>query len=272
MTNIDLAEFNKKIKINSLKMVYNAKASHIGSALSISEIMTVLYGEIMNIDPDKPEKIDRDRFILSKGHACVAVYAALSIRGYFSQYELESYGKNDSIYMNHISHKVSGVEFSTGSLGQGLSFGVGKALYAKMNNLAWDVYVLISDGELNEGSNWEAFMFAAHQKLDNLIVIVDYNKIQSLDTVEKTLGIEPLGDKFESFGLHVRSCNGNNIQSLQKCFKDLKAETSRKPKILIANTTKGSGVSFMENKVSWHYKSPNKDELELAIMELENEK
>ena len=176
-------------------MVTRAKASHIGSALSIADIVAVIYSDILRVDPAQPIMADRDRFILSKGHACVAVYAALAEKGFFSISELETYGQDHSNMMNHISHKVPGVEFSSGALGHGLPFGVGKALASKRLKVDWRVFVLLSDGEMDEGSNWEALMFAAHHRLDNLVAIIDYNKLQSLTTVKKNLGAGTTGGK-----------------------------------------------------------------------------
>lgn len=262
-------ELAKKIRISSLKMVHQARASHIGSALSIADIVAVLYGEVLKVNPKSPMDPLRDRFILSKGHACVAVYSALAAEGFFPGKALESYAKDHSIFMTHISHKVPGVEFSTGSLGHGLPFGVGKALAAKKMGKQWRTFVLISDGELGEGSNWEAMMFAAHHQLDNLIAIVDYNKLQSLTTVDKTLRVEPLADKARSFGWAVLEADGHDHGALGKLLAILPWEPG-KPSFLIAHTTKGKGVGFMENKVEWHYKSPSVEQLAQALNEVSN--
>ncbi len=256
----------KKIRLHALRMVTDAKASHIGSALSIADIVAVLYGEILKFDCNQPKLFERDRFILSKGHACTVVYAALAEVGFFPVSKLKDYGKNYSNFMAHISHKVPGVEFSTGSLGHGLPFAVGKALAAKKNNLDWGVFTLLSDGELDEGSNWEAIMFAAHHQLDNLTIIIDYNNLQSLDTVRNTLGLEPLLDKFISFGADVSEINGHMHDQL---IAALAKPAIDKPKVVIARTTKGKGVSFMENQVAWHYKNPTEEQLSLALREVE---
>jgi transketolase len=197
----------------------------------------------------------------------VAVYAALAETGFISEAELLSYGQDHSMLMNHISHKVPGVEFSTGSLGHGLSFGVGKALAAKRRAQAWRTYVQLSDGELGEGSNWEAFMFAAHHKLDNLVAIIDYNKLQSLTTVEQTLRVEPLADKLRAFGWAVRELDGHDHAALAEALGGAPWQPGQ-PSVLIAHTTKGRGVSFMENSVDWHYKSPSADQLAQALAEL----
>ena len=256
-----------EIRTLSLEMVTRARASHIGSALSIADIVAVLYGKVMNINPSNPDWPLRDRFILSKGHACVAIYAALAARGFFPRDDLLSYGQDHSILMNHISHKVNGVEFSTGSLGHGLSFGVGKALAAKRTGQKWRTFVLMSDGELGEGSNWEAFMFAAHHGLDNLVAIIDYNKLQSLTSVEKTLRIEPLAEKLSSFGWEAIEVNGHDHLQLNSILSDI-PKSKGKPTVLVAHTTKGKGVSFMENQVEWPYRSPSHDHLASALAEL----
>jgi len=263
----DVINFAKAIRISSLIMVHRAKASHIGSALSISDIVSVLYGRILTVDPKHPEMGSRDRFILSKGHACVAIYSALAEKGFFPKKGLDSYAKDHSNLMTHISHKVAGVEFSTGSLGHGLPFGTGKALAAKKMKQSWRTFVLMSDGELGEGSNWEAMMFAAHHQLDNLVAIVDYNKLQSLTTVDKTLRVEPLADKALAFGWAVREVDGHNHAELAELLGSAPWEPG-KPSFLIAHTTKGKGVSFMENRVEWHYKSPSAEQLAQALEEI----
>jgi len=260
-------ELARRMRILAIRMVHRARASHIGSALSICDIVAVLYGEVMRLDPRRPKWADRDRFILSKGHACVAIYAALAETGFFPKDDLLSYGEDHSVLMNHISHKVAGVEFSTGSLGHGLPFGTGKALAAKKRGHSWRTFVQLSDGELGEGSNWEAMMFAAHHELDNLVAIVDYNKLQSLTSVEKTLRIEPLTDKLQAFGWEVREVNGHDHEELSESLGSLPWQPC-KPSVLIAHTTKGRGVSFMENSVDWHYRSPTDDHLEQALKEL----
>jgi len=265
--NIDSIELARQMRVQALKMVHRAKASHIGSALSICDIVATLYSQILKVDPRDPKALERDRFILSKGHACVAVYAALAETGFFPQDDLLKYGQDHALLMNHISHKVAGVEFSTGSLGHGLPFGTGKALAAKLSKQNWRTFVLLSDGELGEGSNWEAMMFAAHHKLDNLVAIVDYNKLQSLTTVDKTLRIEPLVDKARAFGWSVREVDGHDHAALKDCLSQ-KVWELNKPSFLIAHTVKGKGVSFMENSVAWHYKSPSAEQLAQALEEL----
>lgn len=264
---IDSNNLARRMRIQALQMVHRAKASHIGSALSICDIVAVLYAQTLKLDPRNPAAPGRDRFILSKGHACVAVYAALAETGFFPREDLLNYGQDHSVLMNHISHKVAGVEFSTGSLGHGLPFGAGKALAAKRSKQDWLTVVLLSDGELGEGSNWEAMMFAAHHELDNLVAIIDYNKLQSLTTVDKTLRVEPLADKARAFGWAVREVDGHDHAALRNQFSQAPWEAG-KPSFLIAHTTKGKGVSFMENSVDWHYKSPSADQLAQALREL----
>jgi transketolase len=263
----DTVAMAQRIRIQALQMVHRAKASHIASALSICDIVAVLYGLVLNVDPTEPKAVLRDRFILSKGHSCVAIYAALADFGFITADELLTYGQNGSVLMNHISHKVSGVEFSTGSLGHGLPFGVGKALAAKRLGATWKTFVLLSDGELGEGSNWEAMMFAAHHGLDNLVAIIDYNKLQSLTTVDQTLRIEPLADKFNAFGWSVQESDGHDHTALAAALGSAPWITG-KPSMLIAHTTKGKGVSFMEDKVEWHYRTPNTEQLAQALSEL----
>jgi transketolase len=260
----DTHELARRVRVEALKMVHRAKASHIASALSITDIVAVLYGRVLHVDPANPELADRDRFILSKGHACVAIYAVLAELGFFPASNLLTYGADHSSLMSHISHKVPGVEFSTGSLGHGLPFGVGKALAAKRSGQAWRTFVLLSDGEWDEGSNWEAAMFASHHELDNLTAVIDYNKLQSLDTVASTLGLEPIAAKFEAFGWEVREVDGHDHDALAKELGTTPWQTG-KPSVLIAHTTKGKGVTFMENLVKWHYSNPNDEQLAEAL-------
>jgi transketolase len=256
------------IRRTALQMVHNANASHIGSCLSITDIVAVLYADFLNVNPLDPKMPERDRFILSKGHAGVAVYAALAHKGFYHVDKLDDYGKDGSSLMAHISHKVPGVEFSTGSLGHGLPFGVGKAKSLRLLQSKARVVVLLSDGELDEGSNWEAMMFAAHHKLSNLIAIVDYNKLQSLTSVEKTLGLEPLRDKFVAFGWRCIEVDGHDHAAILQALSR-QSNNDHQPLMVLAHTTKGKGVSYMENQVAWHYKSPNADLLAKALAELE---
>lgn len=259
----------KEIRIDSLMMVHRAKASHIGSGLSIVDILAVLYTDVLNYKVDEPDWLLRDRFILSKGHACVPVYATLARVGYFSVDRLKEYGARNSDFMHHISSKVPGVEFSTGSLGHGLPFGLGKAILLKhlYGSSAPKVFVLLGDGELAEGSNWEALLIATHHKINNLIVILDNNNLQSFKSVESTLSLGDLKMKVESFGSHYVEINGHDHSDL---LKALSGKTNR-PAFINCRTIKGKGVSFMENEVRWHYANPTDEELERALNELRNE-
>lgn len=257
----------RQIRVRALEMVTRARASHIGSALSIADIVAVAYGGALKLDPRRPDWAERDRFILSKGHACVAVYAALAETGFIDRALLETYGQDGSPLMAHISHKVPGAEFSTGSLGHGLPFGVGKALAAKRSGQSWRTMVLTSDGEWGEGSNWEAALFAAHHKLDNLLCVIDHNKLQSLTTIDETLRLDPLHAKFETFGWTVREVDGHDHDALRALIGD-RRWAGGQPAMVIAHTTKGKGVSFMENKVEWHYRNPTPELLLEALAEL----
>jgi transketolase len=204
-------------------------------------------------------------FILSKGHACLAYYCILNKFGFVSLNQLNSYGKNNSILMAHVSHKVPGVEFSTGSLGHGLPYATGKALAEKINFTKNRVYVLISDGELNEGTTWESLLFASFHKLDNLFIIIDYNKIQSLDYTKNILKIEPLKKKLSSFGCNVKNINGHNFDQI---YNSLIKIRKNKPTVLIADTIKGKGIKYMENKILWHYKFPDQEQMQRAVRDL----
>lgn len=251
-------------------MIARAKASHLGGALSMADLLAVLYQRILQVRPDEPNWPERDRFILSKGHCCTAIYAALALKGFIPLGELETYGADGSRLMSHVSHKVPGVEFSTGSLGHGLPFGCGKALAAKLKNLAWRVFVMLSDGELDEGSNWEAILFAPQHRLDNLVAIIDYNKIQSLGSVAEVLELAPLAEKFRAFRWAVREIDGHDHAAIHEALNSVPWEPGR-PSCLIARTTKGKGVDFMHDKLLWHYKSPDEQQLKSALSQLESD-
>lgn len=258
------------IRRDIVDMTHMGGSSHVGSGLSISDILAVLYGHSLRVDPQNPSHVDRDRFILSKGHAGAAVYAALAETGFFGVERLRDHYQNGSMLSGHVSHKgVPGVEFSTGSLGHGLSVATGMAKAAKLQHRDNRVIALLSDGECDEGSNWEAILFASHHKLNNLISIIDYNKIQSLDSVESTLGLEPFAEKFKAFGWNVIEADGHDHDILKAAFNRATEEIDR-PSVIICHTTKGKGVSFMENSVLWHYRSPQGEEYESAIIELKN--
>ena len=263
---IDLAA---RIRRHCVNMTHHGNSSHVGSVLSMADIIAVLYGKVMNIDPTQPKLPSRDRFILSKGHAGAGVYAALAETGFFSTNELTKHYSNGSIFSGHISHKgVPGVELSTGSLGHGLSVGTGLALNAILTGAGHRVFVVMSDGECDEGSNWEAILFASHHRLSNLVAIVDYNKLQSIETTDDTLTLEPFTDKWRAFGWSVMEADGHDHEAL---ITAINAPTEDRPRVVIAHTTKGKGVSFMENQVLWHYRSPQSDEYEAASQELEDE-
>lgn len=251
-----------------LEMTHRAKSGHTGTNLSTADLLAVLYNGILSVRPDEPQWPLRDRFILSKGHGCAAVYAALALRGFFPISWLETYYLDRGKLAGHITHKgVPGVEASTGSLGHGLSIGCGMALASKRNEEHWRAFVLLSDGELDEGSNWEPILFASHHRLDNLIAIIDYNKLQSLTWVKDTLNLEPLADKFNAFGWSVKAIDGHDPVAIEAALKSVPFEAG-KPSCIIANTIKGKGVSFMENNNLWHYRTPNEEELTAAFQEL----
>ncbi len=259
--------FAQNIRCQTLKMVHKANASHIGTCLSMADILAVLYGEILNINSGDSQWPERDRFILSKGHGAAILYATLAEKGFFPLDWLDDYSQNGSKLTGHISHYVPGVEVSTGSLGHGLSIGCGMALAGKRENKPYRVFVLLSDGELDEGSNWEAFLFAPHHQLDNLVAIIDYNKIQSFGTVKEVLDLEPLKAKFEAFRWSVKEIDGHDHQQITETLKQIPFNSGC-PSVIIAHTIKGKGVSFMENQLLWHYKSPNAEQLSQALAEI----
>lgn len=268
MNSVNSIDQAKKIRINAVKMVSRGGSSHIGAILSCVDILAVLYSNIMIYNSEDPLWKNRDRFILSKGHAGAGVYATLAAHGFFSTEELEQHYQNGSRFSGHVSHKhISGVEFSTGSLGHGLPVATGMALSAKMDKRPSRAFVLLGDGELVEGANWEAIFFAAHHKLDNLVVIIDRNNLQSIKSTEQTIGLEPIKEKFEAFNWCVETVDGHNHEELTSA---LNRKKKTKPLVVIAKTIKGKGVSFMENRVEWHYKYPTPEQLNLAIKELES--
>ena len=259
------------IRRNGLEMARISRGSHIGSVLSVAEIIAVLYTSVLNVDPRNPKKPDRDRLILSKGHAGSAVYAALAETGFFPVEQLKTHYANGSILSGHVSHKgVPGVEVSTGALGHGLGIGTGMALGAKMDGSQWRTYVVLGDGECDEGSVWESVLQAAQYRLDRLIAVVDYNHMQSLCSVEDTLALEPFEQKWTDFGWNARSVEGHDTEALKEAFDWARENAgSRKPSVILAHTVKGKGVSFMENEILWHYRTPQGEEYEAALKELE---
>lgn len=255
------------IRRHAVNMTSSGKSSHIGAILSMTDALAVLYNSVLNVDPNNPNWPERDRFILSKGHAGAGVYAALAERGFFSTEMLRQHYQNGSVLSGHVSHKgVPGVELSTGSLGHGLGVGVGMAYAARVDEKQHRVFVMMSDGECDEGSNWEAILFAAHHRLNNLRVVVDYNKLQSIKSIEETIALEPFADKWRAFGWEVCEVDGHDHEALHVAFEEF--EDKSQPCCLIAHTVKGKGVSFMENQVLWHYRSPQDEEFEAALREL----
>jgi transketolase len=258
----------KKIRVLAARMIHRAKSSHLGSSYSMAELLAVLYGRILRIDPQQPEAADRDRFVLSKGHACAALYAVLAERGFFPKEWLEDFYQDGAKLAGHATHVgVPGVEVSTGSLGHGLPIACGMALTGKRDGRGYRVFAMLSDGECDEGSTWEAAMFAGHHRLDNLIAIVDYNKIQSLGKVKDVLDLEPFAEKWSAFGWGVREIDGHDLVQIEETLENLPA-VANKPTCVVAHTVKGKGVSFMENKVLWHYRSPDREEMSKAMAEL----
>lgn len=263
------------IRRHGIEMTHLSGGSHIGSILSVADIIAVLYTEVLQFDPKNPKWENRDRFILSKGHAGAAIYAALAERGFFDRNELKSHYANGSRLSGHVSHHLPGVDFSTGSLGHGLSAGAGMAYALKKSGKGSRVYVVLGDGECDEGSVWEAALFANHFRLDNLMAIVDHNHMQSLDFNENTMELGDFSGKWRSFGWNVLETNGNDHDALKAAFcaaAPLSAE-QHKPTVIIADTTKGFGISFMENDILWHYRFPHNGwEYDCAVNELHRNK
>ncbi|MEO1206524.1 MAG: transketolase [Pseudomonadota bacterium] len=249
-------------------MSHKAKAAHLASCLSCCDILAAAYWSVLNVDPATPEDLDRDRFILSKGHAAAALYATLSKRGYFPDEELETYCQDGGILAEHPpANLLAGVEAATGSLGHGLPIGLGMAVAGRIAGKKYRVYALLSDGECNEGSNWEAAMFAAGQRLENVCVIIDYNKWQATARSNETLMLAPLREKWAAAGWDAHEIDGHDMQALVDLMWQV-PNGSGKPVAIIANTIKGRGVSFMEDDNNWHYRAPTAEEVELAYKEL----
>lgn len=267
----------ERIRKDSLWMSTRAGTGHLGPALSIADILATLYVGVMKVDPKNPKWPDRDRLILSKGHGCLALYSILSQVGFFDRKYLGDFcTKCDTLLPGHPELKLPGVEANTGSLGHGIAIGMGMALAAKLDGKQYRVFVVTGDGELQEGSNWEAAMAAAHHKLDNLVVIVDRNRLQLGDLTENISKLEPLEEKWKSFGWRVKSINGHDIKELLSTLNDVPFSIG-KPSAIIANTVKGKGLKIAENKVEWHYKVLTKEQYEglkeeLALEELGNER
>ncbi len=253
--NIDSKSLAWLIRRHGIEMTHISGGSHIGSVLSVADIVAVLYAEVLHFDCSNPVMPDRDRFILSKGHAGAAVYAALAECGFFPVEELKTHYQDGSRLSGHVSHHLPGIEVSTGSLGHGLSIGIGMAYAAKKDRKPHRIYVVMGDGECNEGSVWEAAMFANHFRLDNLVAIVDHNKMQSMDFCEKTIELGDLAAKWRAFGWNAVEVNGNDHNELREAFARIK--DNGRPTVIIAHTVKGFGVPFMENDILWHYRFPH---------------
>ena len=261
------AALAKTIRATALRMTHRGKSGHVGSMLSMADLLAVLYGGILHVDPKRPRWPERDRFILSKGHGGGAVYAALAERGFFPKDWLKTYYLDNGKLMGHISHHVPGVEFSTGSLGHGLPVAVGMALAAKHAKQKHRIFCLMSDGDCNEGSTWEAVMFAAQHGFDNLTVIVDYNRVQALGKMGDVIEMEPFAAKVRDFGWSCREIDGHDFGQIESALKAVPFE-KRKPSWILARTVKGKGVSWMENTVSCHYGSVTDAQLVQALAEL----
>lgn len=264
----ELNDISKNIRFELVKMSHYGKAPHLGSSLSCIDLILACYFSFLSIDPKKPNVADRDRFILSKGHAVASLYATLAYKGFFSEDLLSSFNHNESALPEHPTPNcIAGVEISSGSLGHGLSVGTGMALGLNMNQVPSKVVVLMSDGECNEGSVWEAAMFAPSQKLSNLVAIIDYNKWQATGRSNEVLALSPLKEKWEAFGWNVFEIDGHNYNEILTTFDKIPNQMG-KPTAIIAHTIKGKGISFMEDDNNWHYKIPTEEHLEQARVEL----
>ena len=265
---LNLKRISNNVRKSIVEEVYSAQSGHPGGALSCADILTVLYFNQMNIDPEKKDDLDRDRLVLSKGHASAALYAVLAERGYFSKDELKGFRKLGSMLQGHPDMKhIPGVDMTAGSLGQGLSVANGMAISSKLDERGFRVYCIVGDGEIEEGQIWEAAMASAHYKLDNLCLVVDNNNLQIDGKVSDVMSVYPLKEKFEAFGFEVFEVDGNDIDELITVFDKAKT-VKEKPTAIIAKTIKGKGVSFMENKADWHGKAPNDEEYKTAIEDL----
>lgn len=271
MDKSELLELKKtacKVRLWTVEGVFNAKSGHPGGSLSAADIMTYLYFKEMNVDPKNPKDPERDRFVLSKGHCCPALYAALALKGFFPTEEIKSLRHIGAMLQGHPDMKnTPGVDMSSGSLGQGISAACGMALSAKLSGESYRVYAMLGDGECEEGQVWEAAMFASHYKLDNLVAIVDYNGLQIDGSVEDVAGLDKLNEKFTSFGFEVFEIDGHDFEQIEDAFNRAK-KVNGKPVAIIAKTVKGKGVSYMENQVGWHGKAPNAEQYKTAMDEL----
>lgn len=264
----EVAALARDIRVQVLRMIHHAKSAHIGSSFSIADLLAVLYGRVLRVDPSRPSWPDRDRFILSKGHACAALYVALAEKGFFPKSWLDTFYQDGGALAGHATHTgVPGVEVSTGSLGHGLPLACGMALVAKREFRSFRVFTLLSDGECDEGSTWEAALFAGHHQLQNLVAIVDYNKIQSMGRVRDVLDLDPFREKWAACRWAVREIDGHNLLEIAGAFEEIPLRAPQ-PTCIIAHTVKGKGVGFMEDKLLWHYRTPNDEEFLAALAEL----
>ena len=265
----DLKSLTRDMRVDIIRMIEAAGSGHPGGSLSVIDMLAVLYWKFLKHDPKKPDWAERDRFILAKGHACPALYAVMARRGYFPESELKSLRKLGSPLQGHPDRmRLPGIEFSSGSLGQGLSVGVGMALAAKMDKKDWRTWVILGDGEMQEGQCWEAFMSAPKFKLDNLVAIVDYNGGQIDGPVKEVMDLEPLADKLRTFNWEVQVIDGHDLGAIEKAFAAASKSGSGKPHAIVAKTVKGKGVSFMENNIAWHGNAPKKDDADKAVKEI----
>ena len=268
MTNLELQKTANEVRKDIVTAVHSAKSGHPGGSLSAADMFTYLYFEEMNIDPKDPKKADRDRFVLSKGHTAPGLYATLAERGYFPKEDLTSLRQIGSHLQGHPCIHINGVDMSSGSLGQGISAACGMALAGKLDNKSYRVYTVLGDGEIEEGQVWEAAMFAAHKKLDNLVAVVDNNGLQIDGPIAEVCSPEPITDKFAAFGWHVITMNAHDFDSIEKAFEEAD-KISGKPVVIIQKSIKGKDVSFMENQVSWHGAAPNEEQYKQAMSELD---
>ena len=265
---VSLKSTATKVRKLALEGIFNAQSGHPGGSLSVADIVTYLYFEKMNVDSQKPDDPNRDRFVLSKGHACPALYAALALKGFFDVEELKSLRKIDSMLQGHPNMElIPGIDMSTGSLGQGFSNACGIAIAGKRTNKDYTVYTVLGDGEIQEGQIWEAAMFAAHYKLNNLIAFVDSNGLQIDGKVDDVMSPAPIDEKFKAFGWYTQLIDGHDFEALDEAVKN--AEKSDKPSVIVCKTVKGKGVSYMENNASWHGKAPNKELYDVAVKDLD---
>ena len=268
MTDRELALKSVRYRRTVLRIIKEAGAGHTGGSLSCVDILNVLYNNVLHVSPAAFADPARDRYVHSKGHSVEALYTVLADRGFFADSHLRTLGRYQSHFVGHPTRKVNGIEHNTGALGHGLSVAVGLALAGSRSGHRFRVFTLLGDGELSEGSVWEAAMAAAHYRLDNLVVIVDRNGLQITGRTEEVMGLEPLAQRFSAFGLEVRTCDGHDITDLRTAFEQIPFAPGR-PSLLLARTVKGKGVSFMEDQAGWHHHVPSDDELRLALQELQ---